>query len=182
MNRRRGVDSRVHSSCHSHTVPCSRVPRWWATLALLALCIALSSCAVGNFGILAANVQRRDNVSVLSVFSVGLHVRTRGDDPGAHFGYSRRSYAFAADDTLMPGWYFLSVPSPARPAFAQDLMTIGVEVSSAAPEAGFTLGYARTRLLARLPLEASVFIGYVGSDQLIDKFQIYSEDTVCAVP
>ena len=145
-------------------------------------CAALSGCAVGSIGTLAANVERHDTVSVLSVYSVGLHLRTRADDPGAHIGYSKRSHVFVADDTLASGWYFLNVPSPARSAFAQDLTTIGVDLSPAAPTAGISLGYVHTRLFARVPSNACVLIEYVGSELRINKLQTYEENTVCVVP
>ena len=150
--------------------------------ALTTLCTALSGCAVGSFGTLAANVESRDTVSVLSVYSVGVHLRTRADDPGGHIGYSKRSYVFVADGTLAPGWYFLSVPSPARSAYAQDLTTIGLELSAAAPIKGISLGYAHTRLLARMPSNACVLIEYVGPDLQVGKLKTCEEDTVCAKP
>lgn len=149
---------------------------------LVALCSASSGCAVGSFGTLAANVERRDALSVMSVYAVGLHVRTRADDRGAHFGYSRRVYAFPADDTLQPGWYFLRVPSPDRSAFAQNLMTFGIDISVAAPDAGLSLGYSHTRLLARVPLDACVVIGYAGAGLGIARIQTFAEDAACANP
>lgn len=158
------------------------MPRWTGRGLSVALCTALSGCAVGSFGTLAANVERRDTVSVLSVYAVGLHVRTRADDRGAHFGYSRRVYAFAADDALQPGWYLLRVPSPARSALAQDMTTVGIDLSMALPEAGLSLGYVHTRLLARVPLEACVLIDYAGAGLGIARIQTFAEDAVCATP
>lgn len=156
--------------------------RWIVTVPLITLCNALSGCAVGSFGTLAAKVERRDTLSMLSVYSAGLHLRTRADDRGANFGYSRRVYAFAADDTLQPGWYFLRVPSPARSAFAQDLKTVGIDLSLSAPEAGLALGYAHTRLMARVALDDCVIIDYVGSALRIARFQTCAKDTACAKP
>lgn len=170
------------SGRHLPACPGVATLRTHAAVPLIVVCAALSGCAVGSVGTLAANVQRRDTLSVLSVYSVGLHWRTRADDPGVHFGYSKRTYAFVVDDTLTPGWYFLSVPSPAGSAFAQDLMTIGMDLSAAAPQAGLSLGYVRTRLFARVPLDASVLIEYVGSDLRIEKLQTCVENTACAIP
>lgn len=160
----------------------NRLPRAAGRGLAMALCTALSGCAVGSFGTLAAHVDRRDTVSVLSVYAVGLHVRTRADDRGAHLGYSRRVYAFAADDGLQPGWYFLRVPSPARGAFAQDLRTVGVDISLAAPLAGLSLGYVHTRLLARVPLDACVLIDYAGAGLGIARIQTFAEVATCATP
>ena len=155
----------------------------WAERTLLtALCTVFSGCAVGNFGTLAAIVERRDTVSVLSVYAVGLHVRTRADDRGAHLGYSRRVYVFAADDTLQPGWYFVRVPSPARSAFAQDLTTVGIDLSVVSPESGLSLGYVHTRFLARVPYDACVVIGYGGTGLGITQFHSFAEDAACAKP
>ena len=170
------------SGCHLPANPEVESRGWGAAAPLIILCTALSGCAVGSFGTLAVNIQHRDTLSVLSVYSVGLHVRTRADDPGAHFGYSKRTYAFAADDTLAPGWYFLSVPSAARSAFAQELLTVGADLSLGEPAAGLSLGYVYTRLLARVPLDACVLIQYVGSEVRIDKLQTCTEDTACAIP
>lgn len=179
-SRLRDVDSLMSSSCQLPADPGAGTRRWGRAALLLTLCAALSGCALGSFGSLAANVERRDTLTVLSIYSVGLQLRTRADDPGLHFGYSKRSYTFAADDTLTPGWHFLRVPSPAQSAFAQDLMTIGLDLSVVAPEAGFSVGYVHTRLLARVPPDASVLIEYAGPELRIDKFRICAEDTRCA--
>lgn len=148
----------------------------------MTLCAALGACAVGGMGTLAAQVQQRDALSVLTVHSIGLHLRTREDDRGAHLGYSARTYAFGGDAALEPGWYFLSVPSPGRSAIAQDLMTFGMEVSTVNPLAGFTLGYAHNRLHARVPGDASLLIEYRGSNLRIDKLQICQENIECVMP
>jgi len=146
-------------------------------LPALAVCaLGLSGCAVGSFGTVAAKVQRHETLSVMSVYSVGLHVRTRADDPGAHFGYSKRVYVFAADPSLATGWHFLRVPSPAAGALALDLLTIGVDASLAAPEGGVALGHAHTRFYARLPSGGCMLLKYVGPDLRIDKFITCSED------
>lgn len=141
----------------------------------------LSGCAVGNVGTLAANVERHDAVSVLSVYSVGLHLRTRGDDPGAHFGVSKRSHVFVGDDMPTPGWYFFRVPSPAREALAQDLTTFGVDLSTTAPAAGISLGYVHTRLIARVPSSADMLIEFVGHDLRIEKVKTCEENTACTL-
>jgi hypothetical protein len=172
----------MNSKRRIHTPPNIGWRQWGAAAPLVVLCTALSGCAVGSFGTLAANIQRRDTLTVLSVYSLGLHVRTRSDDPGANFGFSKRVYAFPADDELRPGWYFLSVPSPTARAFAQDLLTVGLDLSLAAPEPSVSVGYVFTRIFAEVPLDACVLIEYSGSDLRIDHFQTCAEDTVCALP
>lgn len=89
----------------------------------IAMSAVLSACAIGNFGSLAAKVAQNGDVSTLDLYSVGLHLRTRPDDLGAHLGYSHRTYTSVSDGTLDPGWYFLRVPSPHGEAVAQDLTT-----------------------------------------------------------
>lgn len=149
--------------------------------AVLVISAALSGCAVGNVGTLVAQVQQRGNVSELSVYSVGLHLRNRADDPGAHLGVSRRTYFFLADGLLAPGWYLLRAPLAPVEAMAQDLMTVGIDFTTAAPEAGLSLGYTHTRLLARVPLDASVLIEY-GADLRVEKFTVLKQESTCAIP
>ena len=65
----------------------------------LALCtglwLALGGCAVGRNGTLAAQVQHDGTLTTVAVYSVGLHLRTRSDDLGAHLGLARRASVFA---------------------------------------------------------------------------------------
>lgn len=167
---------------HSRQLPHARPAgwRWWGRAAAFLPCALLGGCAVGSVGALAANIERRDTVAVMSVYSVGLHARTRTEDPGVHLGYSKRVYVFAADDSIMPGWHFLNVPSPASSAFALDSLTIGLDVSLAAPQAGISLGQTHTRLHARMPSDACVLIEYLGPDVRIDKHRACAEDSRCA--
>jgi hypothetical protein len=152
------------------------------TVALvLTVSAVLSACAIGNVGTLAAKVERNGDVSVLDLYSVGLHLRTRPDDFGAHLGYSHRTYVFVSDDTLNPGWYFLRVPSLRRDAVAQDLMTVGIEYSAVAPLAGFTLGYSHDRLHARVPADESVYIEYAGGDTRVVRLEYCREEEPCEI-
>jgi hypothetical protein len=148
---------------------------------LLAVGAALSACAIGNVGTLAAKVERNGAVSVLDLYSAGLHLRTRPDDQGAHLGYSHRAYVFVSDDTVNPGWYFLQVPSPRRDAVAQDLMTVGIEFSTVAPLAGVTLGYSHNRLYARVTADESIYIGYAGSDTRVVSLQYCGKEEPCEI-
>jgi len=153
-----------------------------ARCVLLALvCAAIGGCAIGNTGTLTAHLERGDTLSVLTVYSLGLHLRTRVDDPGAHLGYSRRSYTFAGSVQAAPGWYFLRLPALDDDAIAQELMTVGIDVTPATPDASITLGYLHTRLLARVAVDADVLIEYAGSRQRIERVIFCTKDTACDI-
>ena len=158
-------------------------PRLLRAVALSALaCGAFGGCAVGGVGTLLAHVEPREMVSVLSIYSLGIHLRQRDDDPGVHVGYSRRSYTFAGRMDATPGWHVMSVPAPTDSAIAQDLLTIGLDVTATAPEAGLTLGYLHTRLLARMPVDGDQVIEYAGTNLRIHPLPACSKDTPCATP
>jgi hypothetical protein len=146
------------------------------------LCLALAGCAVGPVGTLAAQVERAGTVTTLDIYSVGLHLRTRADDPGAHLGLSRRISVFADDTALQPGWYLFAVPSPPQQALAQDLRTLGIDLSAQAPLAGLSIGYSHNRLQVRLPADASVYIAFARGGQRIVHITSCSETTPCTLP
>jgi len=156
-----------------------------ALLARVALLVAassgLSGCAVGRVGVLAAHVQQRGEVSEVEVYSVGLHLRARADDPGGHLGFSKRTYTFAADDMPVPGWYFLRVPLPECAAIAQDLVTFGIDLTSAGPVGGLSVGYVHTQFFARVPLDSSILIQF-GRGLRIDRLSTLTERPQCAQP
>jgi hypothetical protein len=145
----------------------------------LAASVALSACAIGNVGTLAAKVEHHGGVTVLDLYSIGLHLRTRADDLGAHLGYSQRTYVFTDDGATASGWHFLVTPSPRRDALAQDLMTVGLELSALAPLAGVSLGYSRSRLYARVPADASICIQYSGAETRVVGLKQLSEGEPC---
>lgn len=149
-------------------------------LVLLAT-VALSGCAIGNVGTLAAKVERTGNVSTVDMYSAGLHLRTRPDDSGAHLGYSHRRYVFFSDGTLEPGWYIFKAPLPDREAVAQDLMTVGIELSTVAPTAGITLGYSHNRLHARVPVDESVYLQYDRNNTRVVKVEYCKEEAPCEI-
>ncbi|WP_291982987.1 hypothetical protein [Candidatus Accumulibacter sp. ACC005] len=148
---------------------------------LLTFSGALSACAIGNVGTLAAKVEINGDACILDLYSAGLHLRTRPDDFGAHFGYSHRTYVFPADDTLRPGWYFLWFPATHHTALAQELMTIGLEISAVTPLAGVSLGYSHNTLSARLPSDESVYIEYAGNDVHVVSLQYCTEGKPCEI-
>lgn len=158
-------------------------PRWLRAVALSALvCVGSGGCAVGGVGTLLAHVEPRETVSVLSVYSLGIHLRQRDDDPGAHVGYSRRTYTFAGRMDAAPGWHVMRVPAPTDSAIAQDLLTVGIDLTATAPEAGLTLGYLHTRLLARMPVDGDQVVEYTGAELRIHPLPTCSKDTPCATP
>lgn len=129
---------------------------------------------------MAAHVQQRASVTVMSIYSLGAHWRTWSDDQGAHVGYSKRTYTFATVAGMLPGWHFLKVPLPDGRSVAQDLVTLGMEWSTQAPVTGLTLGYARTRILARVPIGVSVLIEYEDTDLNVRRLMVCTEDEECA--
>jgi hypothetical protein len=151
-----------------------------ATLALLAS-TALSACAIGNFGTLAAKVERTGNIDAVELYSAGLHLRNRPDDLGAHLGYSHRRYVFVSDGTLVPGWYIFKAPLPHGEAVAQDLLTVGIELSTVAPVAGITIGYSHDRLRARVPVEDSVYVQYDRNNTRVVKVEYCKEEAPCGI-
>jgi hypothetical protein len=142
-------------------------------------CLALAGCAVGPVGTLAAQVQHDGSVTTLAVYSLGLHLRTRSDDLGAHLGLARRISVFADDTALRAGWYLFKVPSPPQAALAQDLLTLGLDLSAQAPLAGLSLGYNRSRLHARVPADASVSIQFSRADRRVVHIGTCSDTTPC---
>ena len=140
----------------------------------------LSACAIGNIGTLAAKVERTGNVATVDMYSAGLHLRTRPDDSGVHLGYSHRTYVFVSESTLEPGWYIFKAPLPEREAVAQDLMTVGIELSTVAPTAGITLGYSHDRLHARVPVDESVYVQYDRNNTRVVKVE-YCKEGPCEI-
>lgn len=128
----------------------------------LAVCVATvsSGCSVGRYGTVAAHVTHLRGATHLSVHSLGLHLRTRDDDAGVHIGYAQRIYVFPSIENVAAGWHFLVVPFPEKESFAQDLRTYGVDLLLSAPDLSLSLGYTRTQLLARIPLNADILIEY----------------------
>ncbi|MFQ3234972.1 MAG: hypothetical protein ACI9C4_000525 [Paraglaciecola sp.] len=143
--------------------------------------VLLNGCAIGNVGTLASKVERSGNVSTVDMYSIGLHLRTRSDDSGAHLGYSHRQYVFDSESTLQQGWYFFKAPLPEREAVAQDLMTIGVELSIVAPVAGITLGYCHNKLHTRTPVDGSVYVQFDRINTRVVNVQYCKEDEPCKI-
>ena len=157
----------------------TRLPARLRLCVCTGLWLALGGCAVGRVGTLAAQVHRDGDVTTVVVYSAGLHLRTSTDDLGAHLGLSRRTSVYAEDAATRTGWHLFVAPASSQPAVAQDLVCLGIDLSVQPPAPGLTLGYNRTRLHARLPADASVFIGYAGADRRVALIKHCSETTPC---
>ena len=148
---------------------------------VLMVTAALGACAIGNFGTLAARVERSGNMATVDMYSAGLHLRMRADDSGAHLGYSHRRYVFVSTGQLEPGWYIFRAPLPDREAMAQDLMTVGIELSTVAPTAGITLGYSHDTIRARVAVEESLYIQYDLDNTRVVKVDYCQEGGPCEI-
>jgi hypothetical protein len=179
--------SGVQNATAKHDGTCWHIAKYRAPLCtalgmvfILIATVLLSACAIGNVGTLAAKIERAGNVSTVDMYSIGLHLRTRTDDSGSHLGYSHRKYVFDSKSVLEPGWYFFKVPLPNHEAVAQDLMTVGIELSTVAPVAGITLGYSHNRLHTRTPIDESVYLQYDNSTGVV-KVEYCIEDGPCEI-
>ncbi len=180
--------SELQSTTVEHEETCSHIPEYRAflckTLAVVLVLLAtlvLSGCAIGNVGTLAAKVERNGDVSTVDMYSIGLHLRTRSDDSGAHLGYSHRKYVFDSESTLERGWYFFKSPLPDREAVAQDLMTVGIELSIVAPVAGITFGYCHNKIHTRTPVDESVYVQFDRIDTRVVKVKYCKKDETCKI-
>lgn len=127
----------------------------WLSVGLV---IAINGCAIGSYGLLAAKVRVHGDVATIATQSIGLQLRTRADDRGAHFGYSNRTYVVPRDQAprVSPGWYLFRIPDVPAPALSVQSSTYGIEWSLNEPVAGISIGYAYTDIFARLPLDGSM--------------------------
>lgn len=125
--------------------------------AYCAVAVAASGCSIDSYGLVAANVTRADGALVVDVYSLGANLRTHADDPGLTLGAAKRSYVFplAAGAGLAPGWHYLWATLPERPAVAQNMQSLGLDLRSGAAGVGVTLGYGETAILAQADDAAS---------------------------
>lgn len=119
----------------------------------LVFLLVLTGCAFDNVGLLAAKVTPGDGAYVVDVYSIGAYLRTRPDDPGLLLGASRRSYVFSTTDETPPepGWHYFFVPIPQKGTWTLDSRSFGVDVRAAVHDAGISLGYQETTILAEVP-------------------------------
>jgi hypothetical protein len=141
--------------------------------------MVVNGCAVGNIGTMAAKVEHFEGVRVVEVYSVGLHIRTRMDDTGAHLGYSQRKYIFSDRARGQSSWHFFRVPLPSDEAVAQDFKTVGVDVTTNEPESGIAIGYQHTTLHARAPVGTSVYLEYKGNPPRLVNIRNCEEGKLC---
>ena len=183
------MSSRLQSTSVEHEDAFWHRPEYRASLRTglglvfaLVTILMLSGCAIGNVGTLASKVERSGNVSTVDMYSIGLHLRTLPDDSGAHLGYySHRQYVFDSESTLEQGWYFFKTPLPEREAVAQDLMTVGIELSIVAPVAGITLGYCHNKIHTRTPVDGSVYVQFDRNNTGVVNVQHYKKDEPCKI-
>lgn len=178
----------LQSTTVEHDVAFWHIPEYRASLRtalsvvfVLMATVALSGCAIGNVGTLATKVERNGNVSTIDMYSIGLHLRTRSDDSGAHLGYSHRKYVFDSKSTLEQGWYFFKAPLPDREAVAQDLITVGIELSIVEPVTGIMFGYSHNKLHTRTPIDRSVYVQFDRNNTRVVKIQYCKEDEPCEI-
>ncbi len=101
----------------------------------------LSACAVNNYGLTAAKVTHGNGAVVYETLAPGLHIRTTSEDPGASFGYSKRTCILEkTTHSPAPGWYYLKTPDKSGTCHATDLSTIGVELRLADSDLSLTIG------------------------------------------
>ncbi len=122
---------------------------------------AIVGCAVGNIGTLAGKVSHFEGTSLIELYSIGLHIRTRSDDSGLHFGFSERDYYLLENNKkIQGGWYLFCVPFPNSESVAQNLTTYGMDISLMSPESGISLGYQQTIFHYRVSPWSSFYIEY----------------------
>ena len=119
----------------------------------------LSGCSVDNYGAVVAKVTAAEGSYVIDAFTMGASLRTRADDPGLSLGFDRRSYVYAAEpgDAPEPGWYYFAVPLPASAALVLHSENYGVELRGRTNDAGLTIGYRATTVMAQVPAGESTF-------------------------
>ena len=119
----------------------------------------LSGCSVDNHGAVVAKVTAAEGSYVIDAFALGASLRTRADDPGVSIGFDRRSYVYAgaAADAPEPGWHYFAVPLPASAPLVLHSENYGVEVRGRVNDAGITIGYRATTVMAQVPAGESTF-------------------------
>jgi hypothetical protein len=123
----------------------------WKRLAQrLLLLLAVSSpllvgCAVGNRGLVLAEVTPAQGGWVVDVYGLGALLRPAlDDDPGLGIGFSRRSYLFASDEVPAPrsGWHLFGVSGvPYDQAALRQATVMGVNVRSGSLLTAVTVGF-----------------------------------------
>lgn len=129
-------------------------------LFLFSLIPVVLGCAVGNKGMIAGKVSHYEGTSLMELYSIGLHARTRTDDSGIHLGFSKRDYYFFNED-IQSGWYLFNVPFQNSESVAQSLKTYGIDISFTPPESGISVGYQQTVFQARVSPWSSFHIEYL---------------------
>ena len=126
---------------------------------------------MGSVGTIAGKVSHDNGTSHIELYSIGMHLRTRTDDLGAHLGFSERHYYFFEDKELKSGFYVFFVPFPKSESIAQKLTTYGLDISLAQAEPGISMGFQETFLKARVFPWSSFYLEYLDSEPIINQFK-----------
>lgn len=149
----------------------------------MCLVLVLSGCAVQNVGFLAAEVTKAKGSTVVDVYSVGVHLRTRNDDPGLTIGAARRSYVFADTEAIefRPGWHYFVAPLSNVQAVALDTRAVGIEIRAGAPDLSLTVGLSADTILAQVPRDSSVIsrLSYAPNSPSSTNLEYCDEDGRC---
>jgi hypothetical protein len=140
----------------------------------------LGGCAFDNVGLLASRVTSAEGAWVVDVYSAGVYLHTRADDPGLQLGAGRRSYVFDKRDEheLTPGWHYFTVPLPDRPSYARDSRSYGLDTTFASNDLGLTLGLRATTVMARVAADDSQFfyLTYLPEQPALTKLEIFENE------
>ena len=130
-------------------------------LLLAASPLFFAGCAVGNRGLVLAEVTPATGGWVLHVYSLGVIFRpTLDDDPGLGFGFSRRSYLFASDEVPPPraGWHVFGVGGvPYDRAALRQATVVGVNVRTGSPLTAVTVGFEQLTMTQPFDMAGDTF-------------------------
>ena len=127
-------------------------------VSLLTMLTVATGCASGTAGLVSGNVLQADGARVIVVRGYGLQLRGTPPDAGLTLGYARRTYVYpdGIPGLPQPGRYYGWVPQPATAPVAWDGRAIGIDLRTAGPNIGITLGLRATSVLAVVPAGESV--------------------------
>jgi hypothetical protein len=145
----------------------------------------LHGCAIDRVGSVAAHVTRADSAVVVDLYTLGGHLRTRGEDRGLTIGLARRSYVFAVEDakTASAGWHLLYAPMPPVAAVAQHVASLGLEARAGPVDYGLTLGLRVATVIARVPRgsDMALALDYTPAHPELTRLHVCKEFETCAM-
>lgn len=150
---------------------------------LLVFAAFASGCSFNNYGLLFARITQAQGARVLDIYNLGIHLRSRNEDPGVTFGLSKRSYVYPDTFSQLPepGYHYFFVGMPPEQAIAQDARIFGLEASTRNADWSLTLGYSGTTILARASSDSNGFLdlSYQPSDPLETKLKYCEGKILC---